>query len=338
MNQEEKLILEEKCKGITTPEEMKKLCEEYHSEIVEHMLSKYKNEILEGKEQSQSPTIYIVGGQNASGKSKLISELGSKNSNTVSIIIDDMKAHHLFRNYIDRNFANESEELLHMACFEVFDVLLEDLLKSGYDIIIERTLGSKEKTEKFVVKPANYDYNIEMHVTATHEINSLLSSLERFMYECNLKDKFEQMNSDLKIEPRPISISHHDQTYQNICDVLQATESGEFVDKNGNKIKPKVFIWDRTPKKPTNIYITGSKSYTCAREAMYNGRANDLKRCRSEEDYGFKTRIGNIQEDLQSASPNSTLAHYTEFCDLFLREIQGRGTVYIGENTISVDK
>ena len=100
-----------------------------------------------------------------------------------------MKAHHPFRSYIDKNFPNESEELLHLACFEVFDRLLKELLEENYDITIERTLGSKEKMKRFLVEPSNYNYGIQIHVTATHEINSLLSALERFMYECKLKDE-----------------------------------------------------------------------------------------------------------------------------------------------------
>jgi len=186
------------CKGIETPEQMKKLCEEYQPKIVEYMLAKYKDEILEGKEQSKSPTIYIIGGQNASGKSKLISVLNKKNGNSVSIVIDDMKAHHPFRQYIDKKFPEQSEEMLHLACFEVFDRLLTYLLENQYDITIERTLGSEEKTRKFLVEPSNHNYDIQIHVTATHEINSLLSSLERFIYECKLKDDFKSKKNRFK--------------------------------------------------------------------------------------------------------------------------------------------
>lgn len=157
-----KSISEEECKGIKEIEQMRNLCKQFQSEIVEHILDKYKSEILVGKSPSKKPTIYIVGGQNASGKSKLISELGQINENTVSIIIDDMKAHHPFREYIDKNFTDESEELLHLSCFEVFDKILQVLLENKYDITIERTLGNEEKTRKFVVEPANYGYDIEL--------------------------------------------------------------------------------------------------------------------------------------------------------------------------------
>ena len=51
------------CEGISTPDEMKKLCISNQSEIVEQMLEKYRNEILEGKTPSLNPTIYIIGGQ-----------------------------------------------------------------------------------------------------------------------------------------------------------------------------------------------------------------------------------------------------------------------------------
>ncbi len=321
--------MRDKCEGITTAEEMKNLCKEEHSRIVAHMIEMYKKEILVNKEPVESPTIYIIGGQNASGKSKLIGELGKANSNAVSIIIDDMKAHHPYREYVDKKFPEESEEILHMACFEVFDEVLKTLLRDKYDITIERTLGSEAKTRRFVVEPANYGYSIEMHVTATHEINSLLSSLERFMYECKLKDEFDSKKTDLKIAPRPISIEHHDSTYKNICDVIQSAESGKFVDDNGENVYPKVFIWDRTPDRPTKMYETGDKRYASAKQAMYQGREKDLKRCKSEEEYGFCIRVKNILAELESAEPNSTLSQYKEYCMKFLDEIQSRGRAYI---------
>ena len=319
------------CEGISTPDEMKKLCISNQSEIVEQMLETYRNEILEGKTPSLNPTIYIIGGQNASGKSMLISQLRKKNGNTVSIIIDDMKAHHPFREYIDNNFPNESEELLHLACFEVFDSLLTSLLNDGYDITIERTLGSELKTRRFVVDPANHGYNIEVHVTATHELNSLLSAVERFVYECNLKDDFDAKKSVLKIEPRPIALQHHDDTYNNICNVIKNVENGGFRDEEGNGIYPIVFVWDRTPNSPTNMYSTGDKSYPSAEQAMIAGRLRDYNRCESNNEYGIKTRREHILEELRDASPSSTLSKYTEYCNGFMEELDKREKKYKGK-------
>lgn len=327
------IITQDKCEGITNYEEMKRLCEELQPEIVDQMLTKYKNEILEGKEKSKSPKLYIVGGQNASGKSKLINELIQVNdAKAVSIIIDDMKAHHPFREYIDKNFPNESEELLHIACFDVFNKILTVLLKEKYDVIIERTLGEREKIKQFIEEPANYNYDIEINVTATHEINSLLSSLERFVYECQLKDEFEKNKSNLKIAPRPIALEHHDKTYRNICDVLQVTENGYFKDKKDQKVYPKISVWDRTPNRPTNIYVTGDNRYSCVKQAMYDGREKDLRRCKSDKEYGFKPRVESLKLELESACPNSTLEQYKGYCKKFLDEIERRGEIYINKN------
>ena len=328
-------ISEEMCKKIKTPEEMKKLCKKLQAQIVEYMLKKYKSEILEGKEPSEFPTMYIIGGQNASGKSKLISMLKQKNSNTVSVIIDDMKAHHPFRQFIDKNFPSQSEEILHLACFEVFDRLLKDLLDSNYDITIERTLGSKEKMRKFIVEPSNHNYDIQIHVTATHEINSLIAALERFICECILKDEFISKNADLKIDPRPIALEHHDNTCANICDVINDAENGCFKNDRGERIYPQVHIWDRTPGKPSEIYTTGDGRFSCAKEAMYFGREKDLKRCKSKKEYGYQTRINNIKGELASAQEGSTLYEYIEYCNEFLSEIERRGTTYIGNTAKS---
>lgn len=333
MEEDIETITQDKCKGITNYEEMRKLCEELQPEIVEHMLNKYRSQILEGKKQSKFSKLFIVGGQNASGKAKLINELIQvSDQKAVSIIIDDMKAHHPFREYIDKNFPNKSEELLHLACFDVFNKILTFLLKEGYDIIIERTLGEKNKIRQFLAEAANYNYDIEIHVTATHEINSLLSSLERFVYECRLKDEFDKNKSNLRIAPRPIALEHHDNTYKNICDVLQAAENGYFKDTNGESVYPKIFIWDRTPERPTNIYVTGEQRYSCAKQAMYDGRDNDLKRCNSSEDYGFNTRVKNIKLELNNTCTNSTLEQYKDYCNKFLNEIEKRGNSYINKN------
>ena len=57
------------CEGISTPDEMKKLCISNQSEIVEQMLEKYRNEILEVKTPTINPTNNIKVGQNESVKS-----------------------------------------------------------------------------------------------------------------------------------------------------------------------------------------------------------------------------------------------------------------------------
>ena len=331
MSVDMELFSQERCQGIKTAEEMERLCKDLQPQIVEYMLSQYKSEILQGKTPSDDPTIYIIGGQNASGKSKLIETLNNQHLNSISIIIDDMKVHHPFRSYIDKNFPNESEELLHLACFEVFDRLLKELLEENYDITIERTLGSKEKMKRFLVEPSNYNYGIQIHVTATHEINSLLSALERFMYECKLKDEFNKKGNGLKIDPRPIGLQHHDDTYENICNVINSAENGDFVNSNGEHIYPHVFVWDRTPEKPTIMYETGDGKYTCAKQAMYEGRERDLKRCRSVGDLGYRKRVEGMRSELESAGPGDTLFDYKEYCYGFLSEIEKRGAKYIGE-------
>ena len=308
----------------TTLEEMKNYCIAHQDEIVNSIIEPYKKEIMSDKKQSEDPTIYIVGGQNASGKSKLITELGKKNDTMVSIIIDDMKAHHPYRNFIDSKFPNNSEELLHIACFEVFNRLFQELIMDGYDIVIERTLGSEEKTRRFVEEPSKKGYNIQLYVTATHEINSLLSSLERFIIECKLKDDFVSKKSPFKIEPRPISTDHHDDTYNNICSVLASVENKTYTDENGNSVHPKIFVYDRTPQTPTQLFSTGCKKYSCVREAMHAGRNIDLKRLSSDSEYGYFSRVASIKEELKRADKNSTLYQFRDYCQNILDEILNR--------------
>lgn len=159
------------------------VCKECNDEIVQLMLEKYKKEILMDITPQDHPVVYIVGGQNASGKSKLITTLGEKNKKSVYIAIDNMKAHHPFRNVVNRRFTNDSEKLLHLACFDVFNKLFNQLLKEGYNLVIERTLGKKDKSHEYVKMASKYNYDVQIHVTATHELNSLVQSLERFIIE-----------------------------------------------------------------------------------------------------------------------------------------------------------
>lgn len=316
---------------IKTPEAMEAFCREHQEEIVDCVMRGYRAEIMKDKEKSISPTLFIVGGQNASGKSKLITLLGKENNNMVSIIIDDMKAHHPYRNYIDTNFPDDSEKLLHIACFEVFNRLFKDLVLGGYNIVIERTLGSKDKTRQFIEAPSAVGYEIRIYVTATHTINSLLSSLERFMIECQLHDDFIGKKSSLKCEPRPISIAHHDDTYKNICDVLEAVENGEF-NKAGGKT-PTIYIYDRTPNKPSLLFSTGTGTgrFDSVREAMEDGRSKDLRRCLSDETYGYKQRTSAIVTALKDAEKGSTLFQYKSFCQEFLDTIQDRAKLAMPE-------
>ena len=188
------------------------------------------------------------------------------------------------------------------------------------------------------MEPAKHDYDIQIHVTATHEINSLLSALERFMYECDLKDDFDAKKSMLKVEPRPVALEHHDDTYNNICDVLNFAENGRFKNEGGEGIFPMVFIWDRTPDKPSLLYTTGDGSYSCAKAAMYKGRENDLRRCKSNGVFGFSERMTNIQEELVNCKPGDTLSQYIDYCNKFFKEIQRRGKQYIGEQCIGNSK
>ena len=103
------------CNDITTEEEMAFQCSKYHERIVKEMYEKYKKEIIVGKTPSEHPTIFIIGGQNASGKSKLIEELEKRNDNTVSIVIDNMKSLHPFNESLTQKFPDSAEKYLHEA-------------------------------------------------------------------------------------------------------------------------------------------------------------------------------------------------------------------------------
>lgn len=319
-NFEQKLIVDGYNKEYLTHEEMKKVCKTYQKDIVEIMLAGYEKTITDGKSahsKKESSTLYIPCGQNASGKSGLMQELSRQGitTNAVPIIIDDMKSYHPLRDIIDKNYPEHSEELLHIACFEVFDKLLEKLLASGYDVLIERTLGSKEKADKFINIAKVYGCKIEVHAMGTHGINSLLSALERFIIECRQKDNYQEKSSWYRVEPRPIAIEHHDNTYENIIGVLRDIE-GDGVN---------ITVWDRTPGRPTPIYSTEDRRYPNATVAMKEARRRDFERCIDPtSEINVEERIRIIEEILNNLNPDKdpTLEHYYKETQ-FIRKIFG---------------
>lgn len=317
------------CDTIKTKEDIESICDKYEDEIVNIMKKKYKSEILKNVKKSNNPTAYIVGGQNASGKTTLINQLYRDNiineDSIVPIIIDDMKAHHPFREFIDKNYPEQSEPLLHKACFRVFDEVMDELIAENYNILLERTMGSLDKAKNFIVKPANKGYKVQIHVMATHGINSYISALERFVQECLLKDKYRKAGSVFTIEPRPISPGHHDDTYNNIVHVLSDIESGIFKDNKNNPIYPDISIWDRTPEKPTNIYQTEKRQYHNVKEAIETGRCRDLKRCKTPNtESNIEDRISTIEEIIELSDEHSTVKSYENYCNLFLGTIKER--------------
>lgn len=142
--------------------------------------------LFSNKKPSENPKAYILGGQPASGKTRLINLLKTTEPEGENLIVingDEYRVLH--PDYLEicqkydrvapnhtQSFANELVEFVKLKC-----------LKEKYSFIIEGTMRSYQTIERTINELISHDFIPELHVLSVPFEESLIGIFERYEYD-----------------------------------------------------------------------------------------------------------------------------------------------------------
>lgn len=196
--------------------------------------SSYKeilDRILLGKNPSENPKAYILGGQPGAGKTQLQNYILAKNKNVVFINADTFRQSHPHFLDIQDEFGDESPKYTQPFINEVVERLISDLSDKKYNLIIEGTLRTADVPLNTCQLLKNKDYEVELHIVSVKKEISYESTILR--YENNVR---------FGLIPRSTSEEHHDKVVNAICDNLDVIynknvfDDIKLFDRDGNTL------------------------------------------------------------------------------------------------------
>ena len=169
-----------------------------------------------------TPNIIILGGQPASGKSRLGQFVMSTflNGTAVSINGDDYRSAHPHFKEIIR------DDEINMAAYTDPDVrlwvpkLLEKAVEHRFDIVFEATLRNKYQISTTITDIKNTGYNVSIAVTACPGYSSRIGIIERY-----------EGQKQIKGHGRWTNIANHDEAYRKLPVTLRHLENNIVIDR-----------------------------------------------------------------------------------------------------------
>lgn len=201
------------------------LPEQTHAQILEQI----KKDSYQGKVPQKVPKFIIVLGQTGSGKTNLTNMLIASDPNIVLIDSDKYKAYRPDNEEILKNHLTVYSELTRPDGMRHRDEMVIDTMKLKYNILFECAPCTKEGfyVDPLLIKKAGYQ--IEMHVLAVSNYNSLLSIHER--YEHQIESKYECA--------KLTGIQRHDDAFNSLISCVEQAQKDKdiqiFVYQRGNK-------------------------------------------------------------------------------------------------------
>lgn len=133
------------------------------------------------KKSVVNPEIAIVAAQTGSGKSNLTAKLLRKNQNFIFVDSDKYKHFRYDAQYIAENYPNEYPALTGPDAYDHADNIYRYAIDNNYNIIKETAPSANKGLLGIDVKEIlNHNYKITVHILAVGELNSLLSTHERY--------------------------------------------------------------------------------------------------------------------------------------------------------------
>lgn len=242
-------------------QERYKLSEEEHIRIQEDIIEM----MLSGKTPVEKPKAIFDIAPPGSGKTGL-NGYGVKqfsNNNIIVINNDELKPFHPKADEISRLYPEYYIKVTNEASKVWTDALMDRALEKGYNVMYEGT-GRKIKIfEKMISKMNEYGYQIIVRAMAVHELNCLMSILERYEYQVQTKGWGRLVAVDTFYKA-------YDNEMLNTIDIFENLEEINAVEvyKRGDK-----------PSNPIKIYGSNDKTkrFPSARYAIIGGKAEDKR-------------------------------------------------------------
>lgn len=239
-----------------------KLSDEQHNEIEKSIMSI----MFYNKYPTDNPQAIIDIAPPASGKTGLNSYgyKQFKDNNVIVINSDELKPYHpkvdeiakLYPQYYTKVTDQESNSWTS----EVFD----RALREGYNVIFEGTGRNARILE--TIRTKMQGYNVSVRALAVNELNCLLSTIERYIYQVQARGW-----------GRLITLDHFYETYSQMPNTIDAIEKSNVIQS------VEIFKRGDEPSCPKKIYDSRdieNGRFPNAKFAILGGRAEDEKNAR----------------------------------------------------------
>ena len=186
-----------------------------------------KEKLTKNKHPVNYPIAITLGGQPGAGKSNLY-EIARKrfSNNIVELDCDAFRIYHPYYKQIKKIYGKDDAIKTNPFIFKVVDLLIDELSKDKYNLIIESSLNNPNSALDNGKNLPPKGYKVELQIMATPKQISWQGTIDRY-------------NKELKKggNPRAVSKEFHDKVVNNICNSL------DIVKKSG--LMSNILIYDR---------------------------------------------------------------------------------------------
>lgn len=219
--------------------------------------------MLHGKVPSDNPIAIFDIGPAGSGKTGLNGYAVSQfpNNNIIVVNNDELKPFYPKADEISKLYPEYYIKVTNEASKVWTDELMNEAINGRYNVLYEGT-GRKIKIfERMISEMKRQGYKIIVRAMAVHELNCLMSILERYEYQVRQKGW-----------GRLVSLETFFKAYRDeMLDTIDAFE------KSSDISSVEVYMRGTTPSQPVKIYGSDSKEFHSARAAVTAGREQDKK-------------------------------------------------------------
>ena len=169
-----------------------------------------KEKLTKNKHPVNYPIAITLGGQPGAGKSNLY-EIARKrfSNNIVELDCDAFRIYHPYYKQIKKIYGKDDAIKTNPFIFKVVDLLIDELSKDKYNLIIESSLNNPNSALDNGKNLPPKGYKVELQIMATPKQISWQGAIDRY-------------NKELKKggNPRAVSKEFHDKVVNNICNSL----------------------------------------------------------------------------------------------------------------------
>lgn len=271
-------------------EELGKLKQHYKLLETENdrILQKLLEQSFVGRKPVEKPILKYVLAQTGAGKSTLIMHLLDCYSNFVFINSDDYRSLRSDAEEILSKYPLEYVALTNEDAHRQGDMLLEEAVRRNYNVLREK--APREDFLASLPKLPNY-YKIEFDVLAVGDLNSLLSTRERYEKELALGIKTAKLSS----------LENHNKIYETVVKIVASKECED--------IEIRIFVRGGTGETFIQVYPGGD--FKTAFEALtYYRQLDNLGTIKT-----FETRFDNLK--LQMKQRNASREQFEQLNEIF---------------------
>lgn len=236
-----------------------KLSDEQHNEIEKLIM----NIMFYNKYPTENPQAIIDIAPPASGKTGL-NGYGCKkfkDNNVIVINSDELKPYHPKVDEIAKLYPQYYTKVTDQESNSWTSAVFDRALQEGYNVIFEGTGRNARILETIRTKMKGY--NVFVRALAVHELNCLLSTIERYIYQVQARGW-----------GRLITLDHFYETYNQMPNTIDAIEKSNAVQS------VEIFKRGSEPSSPIKIYDSldmENGRFPNAKCAILGGRAEDEK-------------------------------------------------------------